>query len=362
MTLRRVLSKLLLIVAVSLAWGVVVPDAASAQDSPRKKAGAKKKTPPKKKAGKAARKKKSAKKAAKRNAGTRGRKAPSLDEAAKREAAGKSKAPGKSAPSASEEKKSAKKKSAKKKSANKKGAAKKVDEPEEPSFQRVVSVKGGLLTHFRKVLADFGRWTTDAQLGYVWVPDYDEVGSHFAPYVSGGHWEVTEKGSWTWASDYDWGHIPFHYGRWEWADEHGWVWIPGKQWAPAWVVWRLMPTGYDYSAWAPTPALHTYKYVPSRRRKGRDATFVKRARKGKKNLRFMFVFNQYLFGSEVSRYVIWDPDVAAWLGARSKTFRKHGRAMRPVSPTYEEAAVPDYWAPVDAIDLTDDRIRPFVTN
>jgi hypothetical protein len=234
------------------------------------------------------------------------------------------------------------------------------EEAEEPKFQRSYAIPGGLLSHFHAVLSEYGAWTTDAKLGLIWVPDVEEVGTRFAPYVSEGHWEVTKKGSWAWASDYDWGHIPFHYGRWEWDEEHGWAWVPGTRWAPAWVIWRLTPSGYDYSAWAPIPASHAYRYDPTTTSKARDAAFTLRRRPGKRPLRFMFVFNQYLFDDNVGERVIWDPDVAAWLGARSKTFRRHGKSMRPASPTFAQAAVPNYWTPLHRIEITDDRVRPFV--
>lgn len=350
------MSRARVILAMMLA-ALFVATPATAQDQAPKKRAAKKRAAKKRAAKKRPAKKRPAKKRAakKRSAEKTKKKAPkgrrsiTLKEAAKRAANGEAEAPSKATSGTAKTKKATPKQAP--------------PEEEEPRFERVVQVKGGLISHFRDVLGDFGAWHKDASLGLIWVPSYDEVGINFAPYVSGGHWEITEKGSWTWASDYDWGHIPFHYGRWEWTESHGWAWVPGTRWAPAWVVWRLTPSGYDYTAWAPTPA--TYIYQEAKLAKRRDGsrpaiTYRRRARKGNKPLRFMFVFNQYLFDDDVGKHVIWDPDVNAWLGARSKTYRRHHKALLPASPTFEDASVPDYWTPLGRIELTDERIRPFV--
>lgn len=109
------------------------------------------------------------------------------------------------------------------------------------------------LAEFREVLAPHGQWTEDAVYGTVWIPDPAVVGPDFAPYVTAGHWALTEDDEWLWVSDYDWGWAPFHYGRWVWIAGRGWAWIPGRVYAPAWVVWR---TGYyddHYIGWAPMP-------------------------------------------------------------------------------------------------------------
>jgi len=64
------------------------------------------------------------------------------------------------------------------------------------------------------------------------VPSTATVGVDFAPYASGGHFVMSDYG-WTWASDYDWGWAPFHYGRWLVVGGHGWCWLPGTVWGPA---------------------------------------------------------------------------------------------------------------------------------
>ena len=97
---------------------------------------------------------------------------------------------------------------------------------------------------FYDALSPYGQWVNYPGAGYVWIPN---VGPHFKPYGSGGHWVYSDDG-WTWVSDYPWGWAPFHYGRWFFDDDYGWCWVPGYQWAPAWVSWRRSP---DYYGWAP---------------------------------------------------------------------------------------------------------------
>src|SRR5262249_39052513 len=97
------------------------------------------------------------------------------------------------------------------------------------------------LDDFRDTLSPYGDWVDDSTYGNVWVPSSAYVGADFAPYVTSGHWGLTDEGSWIWVSDYSWGWAPFHYGRWVWIGGRGWAWIPGSVYAPAWVVWR---TGY----------------------------------------------------------------------------------------------------------------------
>lgn len=109
------------------------------------------------------------------------------------------------------------------------------------------------LDDFRAPLAPHGTWVQDGRHGTVWVPDVVVVGKDFAPYRTAGRWAVTDEGDWVWMSDYDWGYIPFHYGRWVWIPARGWAWVPGRQYAPAWVVWRTGEPGYSYIGWAPMP-------------------------------------------------------------------------------------------------------------
>ena len=113
----------------------------------------------------------------------------------------------------------------------------------------------GVRTHasfdvFHQELAPYGTWINNPQYGQVWIPN---VGHGFQPYVTRGHWVMTEFGN-TWVSQYDWGWAPFHYGRWFLDDYYGWMWVPGNEWGPAWVAWR---SGGGYYGWAPlSPGLN----------------------------------------------------------------------------------------------------------
>jgi len=109
------------------------------------------------------------------------------------------------------------------------------------------------LNDFNQELAPYGAWREDATYGRVWIPRGDVVGPNFAPYVTSGHWAVASDGGWLWVSDYSWGWVVFHYGRWVWISDVGWAWIPGRQYAHAWVVWRVADPGWDYVGWAPMP-------------------------------------------------------------------------------------------------------------
>lgn len=115
-------------------------------------------------------------------------------------------------------------------------------------FVRTASAQPGVtvpIQSFYNELAPYGQWVQHPYYGMVWLPS---AGPDFQPYVSGGHWIVTEYGN-TWVSDYPWGWAPFHYGRWIFDDQYGgWAWIPGSDWGPAWVSWR---SGGGYYGWAP---------------------------------------------------------------------------------------------------------------
>jgi len=101
---------------------------------------------------------------------------------------------------------------------------------------------------FEGVLAPYGAWVEDDEVGYVWVPEPTVVGVGFVPYLSAGHWSYTDHG-YFWVSDHSWGWATFHYGRWVQSARWGWVWVPGARYSPAWVEWRH---GGGWLGWAPT--------------------------------------------------------------------------------------------------------------
>jgi hypothetical protein len=103
------------------------------------------------------------------------------------------------------------------------------------------------LTDFRPALDPYGAWVDDPSYGTAWTPDTGQVGSDFEPYDTAGQWGYT-AGDYTWVSDYPWGWVCFHYGRWVFAGGR-WLWIPGRQYAPAWVDWRVGDDGM--LGWAP---------------------------------------------------------------------------------------------------------------
>jgi uncharacterized membrane protein YgcG len=115
------------------------------------------------------------------------------------------------------------------------------------------------LAQFREPLEPYGHWVDDPTFGTVWVPSSAIVGSDFAPYVTAGHWALTDDDQWTWVSDYEWGWAPFHYGRWVWIDGTGWAWIPGGVYAPAWVVWETGDYDEPYVGWAPMPPVWCWR-------------------------------------------------------------------------------------------------------
>ena len=101
--------------------------------------------------------------------------------------------------------------------------------------------------YFYDALSPYGDWQYHPHWGRVWSPYAD---ADFRPYHSRGYWRDTVEYGWTWVSDYEWGHIPFHYGRWVYDPYAGWLWVPGYVWGPSWVVWR---SGGGYLGWFPMP-------------------------------------------------------------------------------------------------------------
>jgi hypothetical protein len=107
------------------------------------------------------------------------------------------------------------------------------------------------LTDFRPALDPHGTWVADPTYGTAWTPDANEVGAGFQPYDTAGQWDY-ENGQYAWISDYEWGWVCFHYGRWAW-NAGRWLWIPGREYAAAWVQWRIGDEGYALVGWEPMP-------------------------------------------------------------------------------------------------------------
>ena len=112
-----------------------------------------------------------------------------------------------------------------------------------PAARAEVAVSIGF---FHQQLTPYGRWVVAGNYGNAWVPN--GVATGWSPYVD-GQWLYTDYG-WTWASNDQWGDVPYHYGTWANVAPYGWVWIPGTVWAPAWVTWAYTD---DYIGWAPIP-------------------------------------------------------------------------------------------------------------
>jgi hypothetical protein len=107
------------------------------------------------------------------------------------------------------------------------------------------------LSDFRPALDPYGTWVDDPSYGTAWTPDPNAVGAGFEPYDTNGGWDY-EAGDYTWVSDYAWGWVCFHYGRWVFGGGR-WLWIPGRQYAGAWVTWRVGEASLGMLGWSPAP-------------------------------------------------------------------------------------------------------------
>ncbi|PYV97468.1 MAG: hypothetical protein DMG89_14425 [Acidobacteria bacterium] len=122
-------------------------------------------------------------------------------------------------------------------------------------------------------LDEYGRWTTVADYGNVWIPT--NVGSDWAPYRD-GHWAYISPWGWTWVDDEPWGFAPFHYGRWAYASDR-WCWVPGPVavrpvYAPALVAFVGGPAYSSGVGWFPLAPGEVY--VPPYRVSQRYVQYV----------------------------------------------------------------------------------------
>ncbi len=90
----------------------------------------------------------------------------------------------------------------------------------------------------------YGSWYTLQPYGWVWRP---VVVADWAP-MTRGHWVWTSYG-WMWVS-YDTFEVTYNYGFWTYDFALGWVWVPDTIWAPVRCDWVLHD---DYISWCPMP-------------------------------------------------------------------------------------------------------------
>lgn len=184
------------------------------------------------------------------------------------------------------------------------------------------------LAEFSPHLTRYGHWVDDPFYGRIWVPHRRVVGSDFKPYVSGGHWELTVDDEWVWVSDYPFGWITFHYGRWVWVTS-GWAWVPGYVWAPAWVDFRIGPSGYI--GWGPAPPYHVW----------RSGVFISLG--FARPVPYIFCPTTYVFSRSLHRHVIHDRYRVRSIARDTYRYRPHrvagfSRVLRGPSPA--EANIP----------------------
>jgi hypothetical protein len=159
------------------------------------------------------------------------------------------------------------------------------------------------VNYFYTQLAPYGTWASVEGVGWCWQPHCYSFRPGWRPYCHGGHWVYTDYG-WYWQSDYSWGWAPFHYGRWHHHERCGWVWCPGREWAPAWVTWRV---GNGHCGWAPLPPNSVYVIGSGWRHKGTyykdDCDF------GLQSHHFTFVATKDFTSHELGRQRLAETDV-----------------------------------------------------
>jgi hypothetical protein len=187
---------------------------------------------------------------------------------------------------------------------------------EVPAGDEYADTDPSALTDFRPALDPYGTWAEDPTYGTVWTPSAEQVGAGFQPYDTAGNWDYVD-GDYIWASDYAWGWVCFHYGRWAFSAGR-WVWIPGRDYAGAWVVWRVGDDAYGYVGWAPMSP--EWGWVGG----GATALGVASAEP------WAFVAYGDLFAPNV-------PSHAA-AGATASTVAAHSRAYVPAQPTVSGGA------------------------
>jgi hypothetical protein len=187
------------------------------------------------------------------------------------------------------------------------------------------------LTEFRPALDPYGVWVQHPTWGLVWVPNSSVVGPQFVPYVSYGHWALSESGEWIWVSELPFGWVVFHYGRWVSIPAVGWAWIPGRRYAPAWVRWRVADPDYAYIGWGPLPP--SWIWV--------DGTAAVLWRPPPTV--YVFCPSYYAFHPHPYVYLVRDPVLVRRLGHHTHRYTppRHGqRGSRHSGPSMAEARIP----------------------
>jgi hypothetical protein len=227
----------------------------------------------------------------------------------------------------------------------------------DPSQDDYVDTDPSALTDFQDALSPYGSWVDDPTYGTVWVPNPDIVGADFAPYQTAGNWALDDSGDWMWASDYEWGYVPFHYGRWVWGSGR-WGWIAGRQYAPAWVAWRVGDAGY--LGWAPLPPAYYWR--------GGVAYGLGRVPPAA----FAFCPSAYAFNRNVGSYVVHDRGMVRTAAANTRPFKAAspsvgggsgslGSSHFPASPSMRAAGIPASAVPKTRTPA-DPRARGFATH
>jgi hypothetical protein len=109
----------------------------------------------------------------------------------------------------------------------------------------------------RAVLSEYGNFAQHPRYGEVWVPTVTPQGWH--PYEP-CHWVRTRKYGWYYLDRTPWGAIVHHYGRWTHDAQMGWIWLPGVDFSPGWVVWRVSE---QQIGWAPMPPVEDTQVMAS---------------------------------------------------------------------------------------------------
>ncbi len=115
-------------------------------------------------------------------------------------------------------------------------------------------------------LDTYGRWTSLASYGPVWVPNGQNA--DWAPYRD-GRWSYVGNDGWTWVGNEPWAWVPYHYGRWLYSSGYSWCWYPPPMgydpvWAPALVGFfgNGGAPGFSDVGWVPLAPFEPYVPYP----------------------------------------------------------------------------------------------------